>query len=200
MSDTPSVLTINTATNTIKTYEPFQIFNNKNPLLNERLHEFDFNHGGVSAGQLQDLFKRLEATMLKHGGIGLAANQVGLKLRLFIMAGEPASVYINPSIRASSETTKREKEGCLTFPYLFLPVTRPEWIDAEWFDINGKSHTARFSGLTARVFCHELDHMNGIVYTSYVGNLTLSMAKKKRDKTIKKITRMIAYKNSLSKA
>lgn len=189
-----NILTIDTGTNTIKTYEPYAIFNDKNPLLKERLPEFDFTSGQASSQQLWDIVKRMETTMLKYGGIGLAANQIGLRLRMFVMTGQVVSACINPSIVRSSETTKRDKEGCLTFPYLFLPVTRPEWIDAEWYDVQGKKQSARYSGLTARVFAHELDHLNGIVYTSYVGNLTLQMAKKKRDKMIKKIQRMEAYK------
>ena len=194
--DTPNFLTIDTATNTVKTYEPYVIFNGKNPLLNERLFEVDFVSREVSRAQLLEIAKRMEATMLKHGGLGLAANQIGLKLRMFVMTGPEVSVCINPSILGQSIEVKREKEGCLTFPYLFLPVSRPEWIDAQWFDIDGKVHTARYSGLTARVFAHELDHLNGIVYTSYVGNLTLSMAKKKRDKTIKKIQRFMEQKQA----
>ena len=196
MDNTPSFMTIDTGTNTIKTYEPYGIFNSKNPLLNERLFEFDFVNRMVSRVQLLEIAKRMEATMLKHGGLGLAANQIGLKLRMFVMTGPEVSVCINPSILGKSVEEKREKEGCLTFPYLFLPVNRPEWIDAQWFDIDGKVHTARYTGLTARVFAHELDHLNGIVYTSYVGTLTLSMAKKKRDKMFKKITRMTELKQA----
>ena len=136
----------------------------------------------------------METTMRHYGGVGLAANQVGLKLRVFVMAGSESYTCFNPSILQCSDTTKRDKEGCLTFPGLFLPVTRPDWIDARWFDISGKEQNMRFSGLTARVFCHELDHLNGIVYTSYVGNLTLQMAKKKREKLFKKIERIKEFK------
>ena len=78
MDNTPSFMTIDTGTNTIKTYEPYGIFNSKNPLLNERLFEFDFVNRMVSRVQLLEIAKRMEATMLKHGGLGLAANQIGL--------------------------------------------------------------------------------------------------------------------------
>jgi peptide deformylase len=196
MEQTPSFLTIDTSTNTIKTYEPLPVFNSKNPHLTDRLAEYDFVHSNLSIEQLKEIVKRMEATMLKHGGIGLAANQVGLKIRMFVMTGETVTACINPSILKRSETFKREREGCITFPYLFLPIERPEWVDVEWFDIFGVVQKARFSGLTARVFCHELDHLNGIVYTSYVGNLTLQMAKKKRDKMIKKIARMTELKQA----
>lgn len=196
MDNTPSFLTIDTGTNTIKTYEPLPIFNHKNPHLADRLSEYDFVHGGLGIETLKDIVKRMEATMLKHGGMGLAANQVGLKLRMFVMTGETVTACINPEILGKSETTKRDREGCLTFPYLYLPIERPEWIDAQWYDVFGAAHKARFCGLTARVFCHELDHLNGIVFTSYVGTLTLSMAKKKRDKMLKKIARMTELKQA----
>ncbi len=199
MSVSPSMLTIDTATNTVKTYEPYTIFNDKNLLLAERLHEFDFVNSGVAPSQLFEIAKRMEATMLRHGGLGLAANQIGLKLRMFVMTGIDVQVCINPSILSRSKEEKREREGCLTYPYLFLPITRPETITAQWFDVHGKVHTATYTGITATVFCHELDHLNGIVFTSLVGTLTLSMAKKKRDKQIKKIRRVMEYKALTSK-
>ena len=73
-------------------------------------------------------------------------------------------------------------EGCLSFPFLGLMITRPEEIHVEYQDFNGQKKTATFNGISARCFLHELDHMNGVVYTSRVKPLALQTGMKKRNK------------------
>jgi peptide deformylase len=72
------------------------------------------------------------------------------------------------------------EEGCLSFKDLFLYVERPKTIKVEYQDFNGNKRQAMFTGLTARCFLHELDHMNGITYHSHVKPLSLKMAEKRR--------------------
>jgi peptide deformylase len=83
----------------------------------------------------------------------------------------------------------KEKEGCLSYPGLFLNVERPEWIEVEFLNEHGEKQEMRLEGLTARCFMHEMDHMNGIHYTNYVKPLALKMSRQKATKLVKKIIR-----------
>jgi peptide deformylase len=74
------------------------------------------------------------------------------------------------------------EEGCLSFMDLFLNIERPSSIEVEYQDFKGIIKTAKFAGLTARCYQHELDHLNGIVYTTYLKPLAMQMAMKKRSK------------------
>jgi peptide deformylase len=78
-------------------------------------------------------------------------------------------------------------EGCLSFPLLGLSITRPAIVDVEYQDFNGEKKTATYSGISARCFLHELDHMNGIVYTSRAKPLALQQGMKKRHKLMKSL-------------
>jgi peptide deformylase len=96
-------------------------------------------------------------------------------------AGENYVAFFNPKIVSSYGSIKMD-EGCLSFPNLFLSVERAETVVVEYQDYNGNKKSATFSGLTARCFQHELDHLNGIVYTHKVKPVSLMMAMKKRKK------------------
>lgn len=99
----------------------------------------------------------------KHGGIGLAANQVGHNLRLFVMSlDERDYKCFNPIILNKSKSSSTSIEGCLSFPELALPIERNDRIDVSWFDEEGKLVIETLEGLAARCFQHELDHLNGI--------------------------------------
>ena len=78
-------------------------------------------------------------------------------------------------------------EGCLSFPLLGLRITRPQEIEVEYQDFNGVTRTAKYNGISARCFQHELDHMNGIVYTEKVKPMALQSGMSKRNKMIKKL-------------
>lgn len=180
------VLRISTAP-TQKTYESLQVFNDLNPMLNEVMPEFDFSSPPFNPKELAGCLK---ATMKKYGGIGLAANQCSIKARVFVIGNEDEIIEcFNPKIVSISETSVSEKEGCLSFPGLALSINRTETIGVEYYDENGKLQTNTFSGITARCFQHELDHLNGIKFTSYVGKTSLLIAKKRQDKLKKKFTR-----------
>ena len=131
-------------------------------------------------------------TMKQDGGIGLSANQVGKPWRMFVMGDHPNIqkgkkwVCINPKVTNVTKELIRYKEGCLTFPFLFLDIARPQDISVEYLDENLEKKEEHMTGIVARCFLHEFDHMQGIVFTEHVSKLKLDMALKKRDKAIKK--------------
>tara|TARA_Y100001973_G_scaffold10001_1_gene13604 strand:+ start:246 stop:797 length:552 start_codon:yes stop_codon:yes gene_type:complete len=143
--------------------------------------------------ELKEFVDNMFETMKKYGGIGLSANQVGKPYRMFVMGDHPNIkegkkwVCINPKITNITKDLIRYKEGCLTFPFLFLDIERPQDISVEYLDENLEKKEEHMTGIVARCFQHEFDHMQGIVFTEHVSKLKLDMALKKRDKQIKKV-------------
>jgi peptide deformylase len=84
---------------------------------------------------------------------------------------------------------QKADEGCLSFPALYCKIERPKWVDVEFTNELGETVQTRLEGLTARCYLHELDHMNGIKFTSHVGPVALQMAKNKQQKRIKSAIR-----------
>lgn len=107
--------------------------------------------------------ERLLYTMYRHHGLGLAANQIGCRHRIFVMRVPNGieRIFVNPRITASSDELVTETEGCLSLPGLFVPVTRHLTVDVS--GQNGKLYTIGLEGLEARVAQHEIDHLNGII-------------------------------------
>ena len=142
--------------------------------------------------ELKEFVDNMFETMKKYGGIGLSANQVGKPYRMFVMGDHPNIskgkkwVCINPKITNVTQDLIRYKEGCLTFPFLFLDIERPQDISVEYLDENLEKKEEHMTGIVARCFQHEFDHMQGIVFTEHVSKLKLDMAMKKRDKQIKR--------------
>ena len=102
-------------------------------------------------------------TMIKNEGIGLAANQVGVLKRIIVVSDEGnIKVFINPEITNFSEEKVSFEEGCLSIPETFLTIIRSENIMVKYRDLKGKPRMERYSGLTARVIQHEVDHLDGI--------------------------------------
>ena len=136
------------------------------------------------------LAKRLRTTMKLYSGLGLSANQCGVAERMFVIGTDDFQLTcLNPKLKMMSANKVKEKEGCLSYPGLFLNVERPEWIEVEFLNEHGEKQEMRLEGLTARCFMHEMDHMNGIHYTNYVKPLALKMARQKATKLVKKIIR-----------
>jgi peptide deformylase len=163
--------------------ETFDLVPPDHPALYKVLPEFDFANAPINPNSFAST---LVETCKKHNGIGLSANQCGFEYRVFVMgAGEEYVAYFNPKV-ISSEGEKHMEEGCLSFPFLNLHITRPEKVEIEYQDYMGQPHTKTFTGISARCFLHELDHMNGIVYTSRVKPLALQFGLKKLDKIRRK--------------
>jgi peptide deformylase len=107
--------------------------------------------------------------MYEHRGIGLAANQVDLPVRLFVMnlkadphEGEP-HVFINPVITRPKGGAERE-EGCLSFPEMYAPIKRPERVFVSAYNLKGEPFEAEVDDLLARVVQHETDHLDGVLF------------------------------------
>jgi peptide deformylase len=176
--DLKTSMTINTKVNT------FNLVSEHDPILKEVIPDFDFSNPPVDPNVFAS---SLVETCIKHEGFGLSANQCGFRHRVFVVgAGEEYVAFYNPKIVSSSGSTKLP-EGCLSFKNLYLEIERPETIEVEYQDFTGTHKTAKFSGLTARCFQHELDHLNGVCYTKHVGPVALKMANKRRIKFVHSI-------------
>jgi peptide deformylase len=162
----------------------FDLVGEDNPILKEVMPEFDFKNAPVNP---MEFASSLVETCKKHKGYGLSANQCGFRYRVFVMGAEDNFVaFFNPKITATYDES-HIVEGCLSFPLLGLRITRPAAVDVEYQDFNGENKTAHYTGISARCFQHELDHMNGIVYTDKAKPLALQQGIKKRNKILKKI-------------
>ena len=155
-----------------------------NPILKQVIPEFNFKNPPVEP---IGLASSLVETCKYYKGYGLSANQCGLSYRVFVMGyNEEYVAFFNPKILSSSGECHMI-EGCLSFPLLGLRITRPETIEVEYQDFNGVIRQAKYNGISARCFQHELDHMNGIVYTEKCKPMALKSGIDKRNKLIKKL-------------
>lgn len=114
--------------------------------------------------KIRELAMDMVETMYKFDGVGLAAPQVGILKRIIVVdIGEGPKVYINPVIKKSTGMQTGE-EGCLSSPNTFGNVDRPETVVVEAFDLDGKHIKVKAKGLEAVVLCHEIDHLDGILF------------------------------------
>jgi peptide deformylase len=134
--------------------------------------------------ELRQLGRDMIETMILAPGVGLAAPQVGLSIRLLVADGsrhegdKPPRIFVNPEIlEAWSEWTY--DEGCLSVPGLTAELTRPEAIRLRFQDENGTLHEEEFHGLWARVLQHEIDHLNGKLFVDYMSPMRRAMIMKK---------------------
>ena len=179
MSD-KDIITFNTEEPQTKQIPVFQLVPEDSPILKEVMPEFNFENPPVNPDEFAS---SLVETCKKYNGYGLSANQCGFKYRVFVMGqGNDYIACFNPTVIAESGEQVHMVEGCLSFPMLALRITRPAGIVVDYQDYTGKHHQANFVGISARCFLHELDHMNGIVYTSRVKPLALQQGMKKRGK------------------
>jgi peptide deformylase len=155
-----------------------------NPQLLEVSEDWDFRLDGSP----EELISELSKFMSANGGVGLAAPQVGIKKRIFIMGNFTKLIAcINPKIVSLSEERELDLEGCLSFPELFMKVKRPASCNVQYQTITGEVIERELTGLESRVFLHEYDHLLGITFDQRVGNLSFKMAKNKRTKEAKKV-------------
>ena len=167
------------------------------PILKQVMPPFDFENPVMDP---ESLAASLVETCKKLNGYGLSANQVGVETRVFVMGHNKEYIAcFNPQIIAASSEMIHMVEGCLSFPMLALRITRPAGVVVDYQDWTGKHHQANFVGISARCFLHELDHMNGIVYTDKVKPLALQQGMKKRDKVNALIKKAKKTLNNLDK-
>ena len=143
---------------------------------------FDFENPSVDPVELAH---DLAQTMIENDGLGLAANQIGIKARAFAMMGEQIVVCFNPRIVDFSGDQVYLEEGCLSFPNLYVKIKRHKKIKVRYTEPNGNVVTNVYDGITARVFQHELDHLNGIVHTQRANRYHLEQARKQAKKITK---------------
>jgi peptide deformylase len=168
--------------------DPLPLYDDTIPLLREKMPEYK---GPFPNAVLTKLSKQLSMTRKLYGGIGLSANQCGVAERMFVIGADDFEmVCINPKVLWASDDLANDKEGCLSFPGMALRVNRPFTIDVEYQDLTGNVVQQRLDGVTARCYLHELDHMNGVLFTDRVGKTALMMAKEKQKKLNKKYQRM----------
>ena len=186
------ILTINTedalkGTSIVTTNIPiFKLVSETHPILREKLPEFDFSNPPVNPNEFAS---SLVETCIQNDGYGLSANQCGFQHRVFVMgAGKEYVAFFNPKV-VKTEGEVHMQEASLSFPMMGLYITRPEKIWVEYQDFNGQKKEAHYVGLSARCFLHELDHMNGVVYTDKVKPLALQQGQKRRAKLKKMMQR-----------
>ena len=157
--------------------------------------------------ELKTLVADMFETMYDAPGIGLAAIQVGVPLRLLVIDLQPVDedaepeacdhdghhhhhqphkreprVFINPVLSDPSEELSIYNEGCLSVPEIYAEVERPARIHARWQDLDGAWHEETLDGMLATVLQHEMDHLEGIVFIDRISRLKRQMALKKLEK------------------
>ena len=158
------------------------------PFSNDMLKEEGFK-------DRKELSEAMFDTMKKYGGIGLSANQVGLPFNMFVLGDHPEveknlkMTCFNPMIISSSVEEETMKEGCLTFPFVFLNITRPRKVVVKYEDENGDLKEGSLDGMISRVFQHEYDHMLGKTFVDGVSKMKLDMAYKKAAKMMNKYSK-----------
>jgi peptide deformylase len=131
---------------------------------------------------LKKLAQDMLETMRAHEGVGLAGPQIGIMQRIFVAEiplpkdekTEPhpqsgrAYILVNPEIAKASETLVEGQEGCLSLPHWQGLVERPEWVEVKAQNIEGRKIRLKVDDLLARIFMHEIDHLNGVLYIDHI--------------------------------
>lgn len=130
---------------------------------------------------LRKLVADMLETMYDAPGIGLAATQLGVMKRIFVMdcsdkEDEPEPmVFVNPEIVAASDETETSEEGCLSIPDVYEEVTRPARVRLRWTDLDGEVREQDFEDRPAVCVQHELDHLNGRLFIDHLGTVRRTM-------------------------
>jgi peptide deformylase len=151
------------------------IIHQGNPILSQKSLPVD----NIQDPQIQQLISELINTTIAANGVGIAAPQIAESLRLFIVASRPNPRYpdapimeptamINPQIITHSEEVVKGWEGCLSVPNIRGLVPRYQWITVEYTDINGEIQQRQITDFIARIFQHEYDHLEGILFVERV--------------------------------
>ncbi|WP_410219452.1 peptide deformylase [Paracoccus sp. (in: a-proteobacteria)] len=135
---------------------------------------------------IETLAADMLATMYDAPGIGLAAPQIGVGLRIFVMdatrdpqAQRAPLVLVNPEVTWKSDAENVYDEGCLSIPDQYAEVTRPAEVRMRWLGLDGKAHEQDFDSLWATCAQHELDHLNGILFIDHLSAIKRQMITRK---------------------
>jgi len=145
------------------------------PILQQRANEV-----GEITKEISDLFPEMMSAMRKNEGIGLAAPQIGLSSRIIIVQDAKTShAFLNPEILSANREMESEEEGCLSLPGIFLPIKRARSVSLRCTLPSGKSVHIEAEGLLARIFQHEIDHLNGMLIIHRAGLVKRWKARKR---------------------
>jgi peptide deformylase len=157
------------------------LLKSNNPLLRTVSKEFDFESADISAQEIYDL---LRWKMCELKTLGLSAPQLGIMYRVFVFGNpdEPDSIMpvFNPKIVNFGDDSVVYEEQCSTFPGLFLKIRRPTTIRMRYTNLNGDIETHNFQGMTARVAQHEVNHLDGVLFTDKANLYHLQQAKRRK--------------------
>ena len=157
-----------------------------NEMLAREVKDVDLENPGFDPVELK---AEMVKFMIDNNGIGLAANQIGLDAKVFVMGDsvENSTICINPTVLQYTEETQNDIEGCLSFPNVYVKIKRPTEILAEWYNENLEKQTVKIDGYSAKCYLHELDHLLGITMKDRASKLKWNMAEKKARKLGKTI-------------
>lgn len=169
-----------------------EVVDAKDPVLNSVATVDPFSTDIVWKDRESEMFELMD----RRFGIGLAAPQIGDPYRMFVMKHSvhgPIGIY-NPEILETTGSVSME-EGCLTFPLLYMIMTRHETVKVRYTKTDGVTVIEEtLSGIDARCFLHEYDHLQGVLFVNLVSDFKLKMAINKRDKRFTKLQRALANK------
>ena len=157
------------------------------PFLRETPEKFNFDSPQVDPEKLS---AQLIENMIHHEGLGLSANQIGIPVQVFSMLmDEHALVVFNPEILEWREDTTYMKEGCLSFPGLWIAIERAKTVAVKFQVFDGEDQAGSMTDLSARIFQHESEHMDGDLFIDNVSRLKLKSAMHKRNMNLRKLKR-----------
>jgi len=163
-----------------------ELLNKFDPRLSTKCDEWQFNDSSGELAAAEELFHDLRDTMCHNRGIGLSAPQVGIMSRAFVLGNpeDPSSVvaFFNPRVVDILGEDVYIEEGCLTYPGMFIRVKRPRAVRVRATDWRGETETFQFEGITARVFLHELDHLDGVTFVKRASPIHLEKARQQMKK------------------
>jgi len=165
------------------------------PFSDDMLKDEDFKDRKELSDSMFDAMK-------KYGGIGLTCNQVGLPFNMFVLGDHVGlenglkMACFNPVIISAGVEEVAMKEGCLTFPFVFLMITRPRKCVVKYEDENGDLKEGSLDGMMSRIFQHEYDHILGKNFTEYASKMKLDRAYKRAEKQMDKAVKLRAAAKS----
>ena len=156
-----------------------KLITGQNPILLQPAEKFDFNNPPCDPWDLAEV---LVKAMIDNNGMGLSACQVGLPYSVFAMVGEPNHVMFNPKIVDVSDEKISLEEGCLSFPGIVAEIERPRHVKVRFTGPDGQTTTKKFTGMSARVVFHEMDHLEGVLFFNRLSRLKREQIFKKAAK------------------
>ena len=165
----------------------YELVDMYDPILTQKTERFDFDNPPIDP---VELFNNMKDTLVANRGVGLACPQVGLPYSMFVVGHhsvpDEIMAVFNPTIVDYSGEEYYEEEGCLTFPGLFIKVKRHMNVRVRMAIEDGSIDTITLDGFAARVFQHEFDHLNGILYQKRANRYHVDQAKKQKVKLDRK--------------